>query len=177
MSVKIDYIPRYTVRDYEQWEGRWELIQGVPYAMSPQPSIRHQVVSQHISVELARALAHCESCQALLPVDWKIADGTVLQPDNLVVCEDVEGQYLTVPPILIFEILSPSTAYKDRTIKYHLYAEQGVRHYIIVDPEASVAEVFYLQDQRYTKRLDAQDDQVSFDLHACTMTFDFGVIW
>ncbi|MEO1923214.1 MAG: Uma2 family endonuclease, partial [Nautiliaceae bacterium] len=27
----------YTVKDYEQWEGDWELIEGRPYAMAPAP--------------------------------------------------------------------------------------------------------------------------------------------
>ncbi|HEO65459.1 MAG TPA: Uma2 family endonuclease, partial [Spirochaetes bacterium] len=43
--MKIDYIPRYTYEDYVNWEGRWELIDGLPYAMSPLPSINHQQVN------------------------------------------------------------------------------------------------------------------------------------
>ena len=34
-------LPRYTVKDYERWDGDWELIEGVPYALAS-PSFRHQ---------------------------------------------------------------------------------------------------------------------------------------
>ncbi|HJY21679.1 MAG TPA: hypothetical protein VJ279_02270 [Hanamia sp.] len=32
-AVKIQ--PYYTYKDYCAWEGRWELIDGIPFAMSP----------------------------------------------------------------------------------------------------------------------------------------------
>lgn len=32
------YLPRYTVEDYNRWEGDWELIEGIPYASAPSPS-------------------------------------------------------------------------------------------------------------------------------------------
>jgi hypothetical protein len=35
-------IPNYTYNDYERWEGDWELIRGIPYAMSPFPDWKHQ---------------------------------------------------------------------------------------------------------------------------------------
>jgi len=42
-------LPHYTYEDYSNWEGRWELIQGIPYAMSPSPSYTHQRISQKIA--------------------------------------------------------------------------------------------------------------------------------
>ncbi|MGC8783703.1 MAG: Uma2 family endonuclease, partial [Armatimonadota bacterium] len=77
------YLPHYTYADYVQWEGRWELIEGIPFAMSPQPSFRHQRISHRIAEELGRALEGCERCRAVLPVDWKISEDTVVQPDNM----------------------------------------------------------------------------------------------
>ncbi len=35
-------IPYYTYKDYENREGDWELIRGVPYSMSPVPGWRYQ---------------------------------------------------------------------------------------------------------------------------------------
>jgi len=80
--------PHYTYEDYRQWEGRWELIQGVPYAMAPMPRPKHQLLSNRIARLLEEALeeAGCPGCVALLPVDWKIAEDTVVQPDNLGFC-------------------------------------------------------------------------------------------
>jgi hypothetical protein len=36
------YSDHYTVTDWEKWNDQWELIDGMPYCMSPAPSIRHQ---------------------------------------------------------------------------------------------------------------------------------------
>ncbi len=45
-------------------------------------------------------------------------------------------------PDLVVEIISPSTAERDRTIKQKLYRRQGVRQYWIVDPDAEMVEVW-----------------------------------
>lgn len=48
---------------------------------------------------------------------------------------------ITVVPDWVCEILSPSTAMKDRAIKLPLYRELGVYHVWIVDPAAKTVEV------------------------------------
>lgn len=177
-TPNLEDLPHYTYDDYVQWEGRWELIYGVPHAMSPSPNITHQSISQHIASQLERALESYQECHALLPVDWKIDEETTVQPDNLVVCGELEKTaYLSKAPTLIFEILSKSTAHKDRTTKFKLYEQEGVRHYVIVDPEESIAKVYLLQEGRYIKVLDAGKDIVEFDLGKCTIPFDFAKIW
>ena len=75
-AIKKEYLPNYTYDDYKKWEGNWELIYGVPYAMAPAPMIKHQAISNKIARYLDEALQECETCQALLPIDWKIDDST-----------------------------------------------------------------------------------------------------
>jgi hypothetical protein len=41
-ALRIEDLPHYTYDDYVQWEGNWEIINGIPYAMSPAPSKKHQ---------------------------------------------------------------------------------------------------------------------------------------
>jgi Uma2 family endonuclease len=177
-TLNLEDLPHYTYDDYVQWEGRWELIYGVAHAMSPTPGIMHQAISQHIASQLERALENCHECHALLPVDWKIDEETTVQPDNLVICEELEKTaYLSKTPVLIFEILSKSTAHKDRTTKFKLYEREGVRHYVIVDPDESIAKVYRLQDGRYIKVLDASKDNVEFDMGKCRISFEFAKIW
>jgi len=177
-TPNLDDLPHYTYDDYVQWEGRWELIYGVAHAMSPKPGIMHQAISQHIASQLERALENCHECHALLPVDWKIDEETTVQPDNLVICVELEKTaYLSKTPVLIFEILSKSTAHKDRTTKFKLYEREGVRHYVIVDPDESIAKVYRLQDGRYIKVLDASKDNVEFDMGKCRISFEFAKIW
>lgn len=176
--LKLEDLPCYTYDEYVQWEGRWELIHGIPYAMSPAPGIVHQSVSQRIASQLESALENCKECHALLPVDWKINEETIVQPDNLVVCGELKKMaYLGRTPALIFEILSKSTAHKDRTTKFNLYEREGVRHYVIVDPIESIANIYRLQDGRYIEHIDASGDKVEFDLGKCSIQFDFAKIW
>jgi Uma2 family endonuclease len=177
-AMKKEYLPNYTYRDYLRWEGNWELIYGIPYAMAPSPSIEHQTISNKIARYLEEALEECQECQALLPVDWKISDNTIVQPDNLVIChKPLHKNYLSKAPKIIFEILSPSTAIKDHNMKFELYQQEGVEYYIIVNPNDGVAKVYRLREGRYIKIADASDESIHFELQECSFIFDFGKIW
>ena len=50
------------------------------------------------------------------------------------------------------EILSPSTASRDRTIKVELYERQGVGEYWIVDPHEHFVEVWRFGDDSWCER-------------------------
>lgn len=176
-TVKIEDLPRYTYADYVRWEGRWELINGIPYAMTPAPSTDHQRISQKIARFLDEALDQCEECRALLPVDWKIAEDTIVQPDNLVVCYEPEGAYIRKAPVLIFEILSKSSAARDQHIKFEIYEREGVKYYVIVEPRDQMAKAFVLKSGRYTKLADVAHEKLTFELGPCEIQLDFSKIW
>jgi len=177
-AIKKEYFPSYSYADYLLWEGDWELIYGIPYAMSPAPMIKHQLISNKIAWQLQESLKDCQKCQALLPIDWKIDEETVVQPDNLVICHTPNLEaYIKKAPKIIFEVLSKSTASKDKNLKYDLYEQEGVNYYVIVDPKESIAKVYRLQDGRYIKVCDAYEDVVAFELKECSFEFDFKKIW
>ncbi len=176
--LKEEDLPQYTYEDYKLWEGEWELIYGVPYAMSPAPMIKHQAISNKIAWQLQELLKECKPCQALLPVDWKIDNHTIVEPDNLVICHEPQNEaYITTAPKVIFEILSKSTAHKDKNLKFSLYEKEGVDYYIIIDPSESIAKVYKLREDRYIKVCDAHKDSVHFKLDECSFLFDFEKIW
>jgi len=177
---KLEHLPHYTYEDYKNWEGQWEIIHGIPYAMSPMPMIRHQHVSSRIAWQLEELFKDCKHCKALLPVDWKIGPDTIVQPDNSVICHEPEHEaYITKAPKIIFEILSPSTAKKDMGIKFELYEQEGVSYYIIVDADDNIAKVYELKEGRYIKLCDASNEKVIFNVQECdkSVEFDFGKIW
>jgi len=179
-ALKIEEIPRYTYDDYKLWDGKWELIAGYPYAMSPAPMIKHQSISSKIARELEEIFQDCTKCQVLLPVDWKIAEDTVVQPDNSVICHEPKNDaYITQAPKIIFEVLSKATAKKDRGVKYDLYEKEGVNYYIIVDPQEENAKVYQLQNGTYVKMCDVSDATVTFKIEECDkeLPFDFSKIW
>ena len=178
--LKIEDLPRYTYEDYERWDDRWELIDGFAYAMSPMPMIKHQNISVKIARYLSQAFDSCEKCQVLMPVDWKVSDDTILQPDNSVIChKPTHKAYITKAPKIIFEILSKSTAKKDIGIKFDIYEKEGVSYYIIVNPDEEIAKVYELKDGKYIKICDASDETVEFNIKECdgTKEFDFSKIW
>ena len=51
---KLEYLPYYTYEDYKEWEGDWELIEGVPYAMAPSPMKTHQALAYEIAFHLRK---------------------------------------------------------------------------------------------------------------------------
>src|SRR5512135_3105804 len=57
-----------------------------------------------------------------------------------------DDQRFLVAPDWVCEILSPSTARKDRALKLPLYARYGVPHAWMVDPLARTLEAFELRD-------------------------------
>ncbi len=150
MSIADKYRPQYKYEDYLIWEGRWELIDGMPYAMSPAPAPNHQRINGDLFAIFKIALdKSCHTCKAYIPIDWKINENTVVQPDLLIVCDEIKKKYLDFTPSLIIEILSPSTAYKDRHEKFELYEQEGVPYYLIVDPQFKKVEIYELMEGKY----------------------------
>jgi Uma2 family endonuclease len=169
------YRPYYTYKDYLEWEGRWELIDGLPYAMSPSPNVRHQMIVSQLHYIFTAAIKNvkCRQCKVLDYTDWKIAEDTVLQPDVLIVCRLISHKnYLDFPPDLVIEILSPSTALKDRREKFEIYQTQGVKYYLIVDPVFNKVEIFLNNNSIY-EAASVNPQSFNFLLGECGIDVDF----
>jgi Uma2 family endonuclease len=65
---------------------------------------------------------------------------------------------IDVTPDWVCEILSPSTASRDRLVKRQLYADSGIRHYWMIDVDARILEVFQLEGARWTLLATYGDD-------------------
>jgi Uma2 family endonuclease len=178
MSNAVRILPHYTYEDWLNWEGKWEIILGIPYAMSPFPLPKHQRIATAIGSELHVATRKCNNCATYQAIDYKISDDTILQPDILVICKDIEKNYLDFPPALVVEILSPSTALKDRHSKYQIYEEQKIKYYLIVAPDIEQVEVFEIENGIYQLKQVGRDFTYSFSLeNNCLVTIDFKEIW
>ena len=169
-NLTIQDYPHYTFKDYEKWEGDWELIRGIPYAMSPSPTWQHQDFGANFIQQFKNALkdkATCD-CKVLYETDWLISEDTVVRPDVMIVCEVIKGNFVTNPPSMILEILSPSTILKDRNTKFNLYQAYGVPYYIIADIGKKVVEIFELKNNVYQQ----VQDLTQFSLtNTCTVEF------
>lgn len=149
---------KYTYGDYLKWpdEERWELIDGVPYLMSPAPSVNHQRISREIGRQFANYLVgkKCEVFNAPFDVRFAITDEkdediqTVVQPDLVISCDQtkLDQRGYRGAPALVVEILSPSTSKKDLSEKYNLYERNGVKEYWVVFPLDKVLDVYLLDE-------------------------------
>lgn len=142
MSNAVKILPHYTFDDWVNWEGQWELIDGLPYAMSPMPVPKHQRIAAALGSEFFISLKKCKQCSVYQPIDYKISDEIIVQPDMLVVCDKIDKKFLDFPPALVVEILSPSTALKDRHSKFDIYEEQQIKYYLIIAPDEEIAEIY-----------------------------------
>lgn len=181
MSSGVKILPHYTYEDYCQWEGRWELIEGIPYAMSPAPAPRHQWISSNIKGELRNAIkkSGCGNCKVYDFIDIKVTEDTILQPDALVVCNEIIKPFLDFPAAIVVEILSPSTAMKDRNNKFYIYQSQKIPYYIIVDTDKNEIEIYQLsQDGKYVLKEISDSNNFTFTLDSnCTIEVMLSNIW
>jgi len=173
----LKYSEHYTKADYVRWEGDWELIDGVAYAMAPSPLVTHQSVALNIAVELKKKTERCSTCLVLSETDYEIADDTIVRPDVMLLCKPVE-EVVDKAPEIVFEVLSASTARRDETVKFELYEREGVLYYILVHPTKKVAKVFRrYEDGRLVKAGDFTDETFGFAVGSCRFDFDFSKIW
>ena len=164
----------YTYGDYLTWldDERWELIDGIPYNMTPAPSRSHQVISRELLLQIAIYLTGktCEVYAA--PFDVRLPKGdeedelieTVVQPDLVVVCDPkkLDERGCRGAPDWVVEILSPETAAKDMKIKRDLYERVGVKEYWLIDPANKTVQIYTQGDDRRYGRPEvyAAGDQV-----------------
>lgn len=147
--------------DYLAWpdDVRYELIDGIAYAMSPAPSVSHQEIVVELTRQIGEALDEAPCRLLIAPVDVRLPRGdeadeavdTVVQPDLLVICdpEKIDERGVRGAPDWIIEVLSPATAAHDQVKKRDLYERAGVREYWLVHPADRIVTVYRLEDGRY----------------------------
>lgn len=148
----------YTYADILSWEEEVhaEIINGDLYMMSS-PTRIHQKILSELNRQIANFLLDkpCEIYPAPFEVrlfekneDTPGKVDTVVEPDITVICDHnkLDDRGCKGAPDFIIEILSPSTARRDRFIKLNLYQQAKVREYWIVEPHNSTVEV-YLPDK------------------------------
>ena len=149
-----NYIPHYTYGDYCQWQGDWELYQGIPIAMTPSPFGRHQHLITRLALQIGNQLAsQTTKLEVLVELDWVVDEDTVVRPDLIVIDGEVPEGHLERAPRLAAEVISKSSRDRDATFKRELYETQGVSHYLLIDPDASTIQHFDFQentDQSHT---------------------------
>lgn len=181
-QLKIKKNEKYTYADYLTWpEGeRWEIIEGIPYNMSPAPSRRHQGLSV-VLTQLFYTYLRGKACKVYhAPFDVRLPKNklqdndddiyTVVQPDISIICDKkkLDDRGCKGAPDLVIEILSPFTAPKDCIIKINLYEKNGVKEYWVVHPTDKLLTVYLLgKDGKYGKpKIYSSEDVVKVKIFA-----------
>ena len=133
---------RMTVAEYLAWAedqpGRYELLNGEVIAMSPEGAGHAEKKAAVHAALLAGIRSRGLPCYALPDgMTVRIDEATAYEPDALVYCgSKLSPAAIEVPnPIIVVEVLSPSTRHIDLSAKLADYFRlPSVAHYLIVDP-------------------------------------------
>ncbi|TCP26608.1 Uma2 family endonuclease [Scopulibacillus darangshiensis] len=150
---------------------RYELINGELNVMEPAPLVEHQRILRFLTKTFEK---HCSKAGDFLfaPVDVIFSNEYVLQPDFVFISRErqpiIKDKAIEGAPDLIVEILSPSTAKKDKIDKKTVYQRYGVKEYWIIDPIYRLLEQFILESGqlRLLKVLNT-DDIITSPNFAC----------
>lgn len=128
-----------------------EKINGQVILMSPRPAIKHNLVADNIST-IFNSYLKGKRCTPF-------GDGTELHltekdhfvPDGMIVCDSSKIHETCVcgAPDLVVEVLSPSTARRDRGYKMSVYEACGVREYWIVSVYEKTVEQYLLENGKF----------------------------
>ena len=146
---------KFTYEDYKHTpeDKRYELLDG-ELIMVLAPRTAHQRTSRDILIPINTFVAENDLGEVFIaPCDVVLSDTDVVQPDLLFVSKErshiITEDNIRGAPDLVIEILSPSTAQCDRTLKRTLYALHGVPEYWQADTDAKIAMVLTLDNGEY----------------------------
>lgn len=142
---------------------QYELFDGV-LVVSPSPKKPHQRAVLRMAQLLDDGCpAHLEVFIA--PLDFQPDEKNSYQPDVLVVDgDDPDGDKQTTPPLLAVEVLSPSTAMKDRRLKLPAYADTGIASFWLFDTKTTELAAYELRDSEYAEvARGSGDDEVTLE--------------
>jgi Uma2 family endonuclease len=151
---------RMSLDEFLRWEDesdtRYELIDGIPIAMAPSAEA-HRILAMRLGARIDTALQNRRPCNVQI-------EAGVLRPDRAdsyyvadlaVTCRPNEpGRQAIVDPILIVEILSPSTERHDRRIKLPIYRQiESAQEILLIDADSHYAELHRRENDRWLTEL------------------------
>lgn len=161
-----------------------EIINGV-LRTHPRPAPKHALAYSSLGIELGGPFQRGKNG----PGGWWILDEPELHWGSDVLVPDLAGwkrermpnlpktAWFELAPDWICEILSPSTAKIDRAEKLPLYAQHGVAHCWLVDPDLKTLEIFENRDGKWLLLTvlsnEASVSQPPFD----AIAFDLASLW
>jgi Uma2 family endonuclease len=133
----------------EHQEPRWEFDGFAPVAMTG-GSNEHEAIGTRLRTLLDTALFG-KPCRVRGPTMKIEVAGRIRYPDAFVFCSDAfRGQTVITDPVIVFEVLSPSTSRIDRIEKLREYqATPSIRRYVLLEQDAIAATIYLKRDDTW----------------------------
>ncbi|OQX02704.1 MAG: hypothetical protein BWK80_57255 [Desulfobacteraceae bacterium IS3] len=147
----------YTAEEYLMFEelakNKSEFYNGKIFAMSG-TSGNHSIICFNLNRHIGEAIdnRNCTGFDSNMKLNIAQANSFVY-PDLMVVCGDIDffknRTDIITNPILIIEVLSPSTQAFDRSKKFEYYRSvTSMREYVLVSQEEPMIEIFFRQNEK-----------------------------
>ncbi|MEW6693150.1 MAG: Uma2 family endonuclease [Pseudomonadota bacterium] len=141
--------PHFSAEDFLAWEStqdlKHEFADGIAYAMAGAGE-SHVLVSGNVFATLRTHLRGTPCRTFISDMKLKVeAAEAFFYPDVFVTCapEDAAKKDYKTAPVLVVEVLSPSTAAYDRGQKFAIYRRlPSLQEYVLIDPERIAVDVF-----------------------------------
>src|SRR5271157_5261821 len=147
-----------TLAEFLKWEERQPLryeYDGVgPVAMTG-GTAGHAVVQRNLAIAVGGRLRGKPCGFYGSDLKFQVAEGQVRYPDGMVVCSPVDRTATVVyDPVVVFEVLSPSTARDDRIVKAREYqATPSVQRYVMLEQDGVSATVYARSGETWTHEI------------------------
>ncbi len=145
---------------------RHEVING-DHFRNPAPGTYHQTISKRLFLALCAGIESRNFGEVFFaPCDVQLGEHVIVQPDLIVVLNDsaarITPSRVIGAPDMLIEVLSPSTAQNDRTLKKAVYERSGVREYWVVDPDEHAVTQLVAEKGKFAER--EHGDTIQLDL-------------
>ena len=143
---------------------QYEVVDGKLLVTGAQPPA-HRAAVIALMIRLKNACPP-DQLVAVGSLDFRPTRGLSLRPD-LLVCNRVDAgpQFITTPPLLAVEVLSPSTRTTDVVLKRRLYEQSGIQSYWLLDPTTQELTILELLDSTYTCQAVIQGEETHTPTH------------
>src|SRR5208283_2195326 len=147
-----------TLAEFLEWEERQPMryeFDGVgPVAMTG-GTAGHADVQRNLAIAVGGRLRG-KSCRFYgSDLKFQVAEGHVRYPDGMVVCSPVDRTATVIyDPVIVFEVLSPSTTRDDRIVKAREYqATPSVQRYVMLEQDGASATVYARSGETRTREI------------------------
>jgi Uma2 family endonuclease len=173
---------RLTYDDYAAIpsDGRiYQIVDGEVY-VTPAPSPLHQRASKRLQRQLEGYFESTGRAEVFnAPIDLILSDSDIMQPDIVVVADasSVTRRGIEAPPLLVVEVVSPSTEKYDRQIKARRLAALKVPHYWVLDPDLRRLECYRNVDGTFVESAAGAGAERMLSPDFEGLTIDLAAIW